>query len=111
MAPVVQARRVRAVRVRLAIFSALEVLAFAGTLVYFLLRIVKALESIGGSPNSYLARLGYGVRAIEKETSHLAPQVTQLNTGLSMVADNLKQVDTHLHTVAHALSESKEVSP
>lgn len=95
-------------RVRLTIVSALEVLAFAGTLVYFLTRIVKALESIGGSANSYLARLGYGVRAIEKETSHLAPQVTQLNAGLSTLADNLTLVDGHLHTVAQALTKGKE---
>ena len=97
-------------RVRLTILSALEVLAFAGTLVYFLGRIVKALESIGGSANSYLARLGYGIRAIEKETSHLAPQVLQLNEGLTALAGGLSAVDGHLHSVAHALSADKEAS-
>lgn len=97
-------------RVRLTILSALEVLAFAGTLIYFLRRIVKALESIGGSANSYLARLGYGIRAIEKETSHLAPQVLQLNQGLTALADGLSVVDGHLHSVAHALTRDKEAS-
>ncbi len=95
-------------RVRLTILSALEVLAFAGALVFFLGRIVKALESIGGSANSYLARLGYGVRAIEKETSHLAPQVIQLNAGLTTLAGNLGAVDGHLAAVAQALSKGKE---
>lgn len=94
-------------RVRLTLVSALEVLAFAGALVFFLARIVKALESIGGSSNSYLARLGYGVRAIEKETSHLAPQVTQLNAGLSTLASNLGVVDGHLSAVAGALTKGK----
>jgi len=95
-------------RVRLAILSALEVLAFAGVLVYFLQRIVAALESIGGSPNSYLARLGYGIRAIEQETSHLAPQVTQLNAGLTALASNLGAVDGHLEPVARALQQGEE---
>lgn len=95
-------------RVRLTILSALEVLAFAGALVYFLVRIVKALESIGGSANSYLARLGYGVRAIDKETSYLAPQVTQLNAGLTTLAGNLGVVDGHLASVAQTLSKGKE---
>lgn len=97
-------------RVRLTVLSALEVLAFAGTLVYFLARIVKALESIGGSANSYLARLGYGVRAIDKETSYLAPQVTQLNAGLTTLAGNLGVVDGHLASVAQALSKGEEAS-
>ncbi|MBF6613271.1 MAG: hypothetical protein IVW55_09095 [Chloroflexi bacterium] len=95
-------------RIRLTILSALEVLAFAGALVYFLGRIVSALESIGGSANSYLARLGYGVRAIDKETSYLAPQVTQLNAGLTTLAGNLGVVDGHLGPVAQALSKGKE---
>lgn len=95
-------------RIRLTILSALEVLAFAGALVYFLGRIVSALESIGGSANSYLARLGYGVRAIDKETSYLAPQVTQLNAGLTTLAGNLGVVDGHLGLVAQALSKGKE---
>ncbi len=95
-------------RVRLTLVSALEVLAFAGTLVFFLMRIVKALESIGGLANSYLARLGYGIRAIEKETSHLAPQVIQLNSGLSTLAGNLGVVDGHLAAVAKALTKGEE---
>lgn len=92
-------------RVRLTILSALEVLALAVTLVYYLGRIIRSLESIGGSANSYLARLGYGIRAIDKETSHLAPQVIQLNAGLTVLADNLGVVDEHLGTVAGALSK------
>ncbi len=94
-------------RVRLTLVSALEVLAFAGALLFFLGRIVSALESIGGSANSYLARLGYGVRAIAKETSYLAPQVTQLNEGLTTLAGNLGVVDDHLTSVAQALSKGK----
>ncbi len=93
----------------LTVLSSLAVLIFAGALIYFLLRIVYTLESIGGSPNSYLARIGYGVRAIERETSHLAPQVTQLNEGLKILGTKLGVVNQHLKSVAEALSAGKEV--
>lgn len=90
---------------RLTLLSALQVLAFVGALVAFLGRIVKTLESIGGSPTSYLAKISFGVRAIEKETSHLAPQVTQLNEGLTTLGDKLGVVNNHLMTVAQTLSQ------
>ncbi len=89
--------------VRLTILTALEALAFVGALVAFLKRIVSTLESIGGSPTSYLAKVSFGVRAIEKETSHLALQVTQLNQGLTALAGKLGVVDRHLETVAKRL--------
>ncbi len=93
--------------VRLTILSALEVLAFVGALIAFLGRIVSALERIGGSPTSSLAKVSFGVRAIEKETSHLAPQVTQLNQGLIALGGKLTAVDTHLGTVAEKLTGGK----
>ena len=96
--------------IRLTILSALEVLTFAGALVYFLNRIASTLERIGGNPDSYLAKLSFGLRAIEKETSHLAPQVTQLNQGLEALAGELSTSDEHLKSVAEALVEEKEVS-
>ncbi|MFL5699915.1 MAG: hypothetical protein ACJ797_22785 [Ktedonobacteraceae bacterium] len=96
--------------IRLTILSALEVLTFAGALVYFLNRIASTLERIGGTPDSYLAKLSFGLRAIEKETSHLAPQVTQLNQGLEALAGELSTSDEHLKSVAEALVEEKEVS-
>ena len=88
----------------LTILSALEVLAFVGELVAFLQRIVATLERIGGSPTSYLAKVSFGVRAIEKETSHLGPQVIQLNQGLIGLAGKLAVVDGHLDAVATKLS-------
>lgn len=93
--------------VRLTILSALEVLAFVGALIAFLGRIVSTLERIGGSPSSSLAKVSFGVRAIEKETSHLAPQVTQLNQGLIALGGKLTVVDTHLGTVAEHLRGGK----
>ncbi len=93
--------------VRLTILSALEVLVFVGALIAFLGRIVSALERIGGSPSSSLAKVSFGVRAIEKETSHLPPQVTHLNQGLIALGGKLAVVDTHLGAVAERLAAGK----
>ncbi len=90
---------------RLTILSALEVLAFVGALVVMLRRIVAILERIGGSPTSSLAKIVFGVRAIEKETSHLAPQVTRLNDGLTLLGAKLGVVNGHLGAVAGTLGE------
>lgn len=93
---------------RLTILTVAEVLGLVGALVYFLFRIINALERIGGSPDSYLAKLRLGVRAIETETGHLGPQVTQLNQGLLALAGKLGVVDGQLGAVAQALSGNKE---
>ena len=94
--------------VRLTALTAMQILALVGALVYYLLRIVNALEKIGGDANSDLARARYGVRAIETETSHLAPQVTQLNSGLLVLAGKLGAVDGQLAAVAKKLGGSEE---
>ncbi len=94
--------------VRLTIVSALQVLTFVGSLVALLGRIVSDLERIGGSPTSSLAKIGFGVRAIEKETSHLAPQVTRLNEGLISLGGKLAVVDSHLGTIVGHLTREKE---
>lgn len=78
------------------VLTALLVLAFFGVLAYALVKISRALESIGGTPTSYLAKLRLGLRAIEKETSHLAPNVIAINAGLTQIAGGLQSVDKHL---------------
>ena len=93
--------------VLLAVLSALETLTFVGALVAYLARITKALEAIGGKPTSSLAKLAFGLRAIEKETSHLAPQVIQLNAGLTSLGGKLGVVDGRLQAVAEALMDGK----
>ncbi len=82
--------------------TALAVLALVAVLVLFLTRIVATLDSISGEPSgyssrqSYVGKIAFGVRAIEMQTSHLGPEVTQLNTGLSAAADGLASIDGHL---------------
>ena len=80
----------------LTVLAAVLVLVFFGVLAYALMKIAGTLESIGGNPTSYLAKLRLGLRAIEKETSHLAPSVTQINAGLKQIAGGLASVDQHL---------------
>ena len=82
--------------VLLTLLTALLVLVFFVVLAYALVKISSKLQSIGGSPLSYLAKLRLGLRAIEKETSHLAPQVTKINAGLTQIAGGLVSVDKHL---------------
>jgi len=96
----------------LTFFTALAVLALVVVLVYFLTRIITTLTSISGEPtgyssrSSYVGKLAFGVRAIEMQTSHLAPEVTQLNAGLSAAAGGLKSIDDHLvHTIENVVAQ------
>lgn len=89
------------------LLTALLVLAFFGVLAYALAKISAALESIGGSPTSYLAKLRLGLRAIEKETSHLAPNVVAVNATLSQIAGGLASVDKHLVGTIDAVTRQK----
>jgi hypothetical protein len=91
----------------LTLLTALLVLAFFGVLAYALVKISAALESIGGTPTSYLAKLRLGLRAIEKETSHLAPNVIQVNAGLTQIGAGLASVDKHLVGTIDAVSRQK----
>ena len=82
--------------VLLTFLTAVLVLVFFVVLAYALVKISQALESIGGTPTSYLAKLRMGLRAIERETSHLAPNVVMVNAGLKQIAGGLVAVDKHL---------------
>ncbi len=91
--------------VLLTVLTAVLVLAFFVVLAYGLTKINATLESIGGTPVSYLAKLRLGLRAIEKETSPLAPEVTKINAGLTQVAGGLASVDRHLAGTIAAVSK------
>lgn len=88
--------------------SALAVVALFGALVFYLIRIIGALESIGGEPAgyssraSYLGKIAFGVRAIEQQTGHLGPEVTQLNEGLTKASEGLQSIDGHLERTVEA---------
>ena len=64
--------------------------------------IVHELEVIGGPatrfvrPVNYLSKIRLGLRAIEVETGHIVPQVTQLNQTLTAIRDGLRAIDASL---------------
>ena len=76
--------------------SAVAVLAFFLVIAFALLRIDPLLEAIGGRGDSYLAKLRLGLRAIERETSHLPVAVPRINAGLGELAGGLMAVDATL---------------
>ena len=80
----------------LTFLTAALVIVFFLVLAVALVKISNVLRSIGGTPTSYLAKLRLGLRAIEMETSHLAPQVVAVNAGLTKVAGGLVAIDQHL---------------
>ncbi len=76
--------------------TAVAVLGFFLVIAFALLRIDPLLETIGGEGDSYLAKLRLGLRAIERETSHLPVAVPRINTGLGELAGGLMAVDATL---------------
>ena len=80
----------------LIIVSALGALMFLAVVAHALTKIVPALEAIGGNGDSLLAKLRVGLRAIERETSHLPAAAPKINAGLASTANGLIQVDATL---------------
>ena len=100
--------------VLLTVLSALAVVLLFGTLVFYLTRIIDALESIGGktpqgysSQSSYLSKIAFGVRAIEQQTGHLGPEVTRLNESLAQAAEGLRSIDGHLVQTIEAVGRQE----
>lgn len=85
------------------------VLLFVGALIAYVTNILNLLINIGGSGNSYLAKLRLGLRAIETETGHLPVQVTKLNETLSSTGEGLKVVNGHLEGTIQAALNQKNV--
>jgi hypothetical protein len=92
----------------LTVISALVVVLFFGALAIYLIQISTALEAIGGASDSFLAKLAFGLRAIEQETGYLPGEVTKLNATLTAVAGGLQQVDMHLVDTIEAVVNQKE---
>lgn len=82
--------------VLLTLLSCLAVLTLLVVVAVNLIRISAALEAIGGTPTSYLAKIRFGLRAIETETGHLGPQVTALTAGLQSLDRGLREVERDL---------------
>lgn len=92
--------------VLLMVLTMLLALVFFGALAWYLWHISDTLSKIGGAPDSYLAKLRLGLRAIETETSAIPREVTKLNGGLTAVAGELKSADNNLaDTITNVLKQ------
>lgn len=89
--------------VLLTLLTCLAALLLLGVVAVYLVRIARELEAIGGTPTSYLAKIRFGVRAIETETGHLGPYVTRLNQGLQALDQGLRAVERDLAATAAQL--------
>ncbi len=100
--------------VLLTALSALAVVVLFGALVFYLVKIIEVLDSIGGetpsgysSRSSYLSKIAFGVRAIEQQTGHLGPEVTRLNESLVQAAEGLRNIDGHLVRTIEAVERQE----
>lgn len=91
----------------LTLASCLAAVALLGIVALYLVLIGRELDEIGGSPSSYLAKIRFGLRAIETETGHLAPEVTKLNAGLGSLDSGLRAVETELGRIVSNLKGLK----
>ena len=82
--------------VLLTLLSCLAALTLLGVVAVYLERIICALEGIGGTPTSYLAKIRFGLRAIETETGHLRPQAAALTESLRALDGGLRSVERDL---------------
>jgi hypothetical protein len=69
----------------LIVLTVVEVVLLVAALAYFLVRIRTSLKSTAG----YLAKVSFGVRAIETQCSSIGPSVTRINGQLSAIAGAL----------------------
>ncbi len=87
--------------------SCLATLLLLAVVAINVIRITGVLEGIGERPTSWLAKLRLGLRAIESETSQIAPEVTTLNSGLAAVDGGLRQVVADLDASVAALRKGQ----
>lgn len=89
------------------------VVALFVALALYLRAINRELEQIGGPatrffrPVNYLSKIRLGLRAIDVQTGHIAPQVTTLNTTLSTIRDGLRGIDGGLGRVIGSVGGQK----
>ncbi len=93
----------------LMILTVVLVLIFVFALIFLVTKVHGLLNEIGGCSTSLLAKLRWGLRAIETETGHLPVEVTQLNDTLSKTGAGLKVVNNHLEGTIQAALNQKNI--
>lgn len=85
------------------------ILILVAVLVIGLVKIIGALESIGGASRGFthkpslLSKARWGVRAIEKQTEAIGPEVTKLNNGLGALDGTLETVTARFTALLEAV--------
>lgn len=108
--------------VLLTVLTIVLILLLVAVLVIGLVKIIHELEAIGGPDRGYmgagmghrlslLAKARWGVRAIEVQTSAIAPQVTRLNEALGNLDDALSEVERGLGGVRSAVERQGGGTP
>lgn len=93
--------------VLLTVLTIVLVLVLVAVLVGFLLAIIRELEAIGGRPDSLLAKVRWGVRAIERQTDAIEPEVIRLNRSLGELDRGLSSVGGHVTGTLEALERQR----
>ncbi len=99
----------------LILLSVILAVVFIAALFLLASRIADQLEAIGNreglvgdrAGTSLLAKIAFGVRAIETETSHLGPQATMLNENLEQVAEGLTALRDEVTAIGAAVQKQK----
>jgi uncharacterized protein YoxC len=68
-------------------FSVLDIVLLVAVLAYFLNRVARQLNHI----SSTLAKITFGVRAVETQCAVIGPAVTKVNSNLAAAAAGLEQ--------------------
>ena len=94
----------------LTVLTMLSVLLLVAVLWIGLVRIYRLLEDIGGAttstPTSLLARIRWGVRAIEQQTTVIEPQAHRLAAAIAALGEGLGELQQSLLAVARRRREA-----
>jgi len=72
----------------MAIMTSLLTLLFLGVVAEAVWLIQRRLKRIGGNGDSYLAKLRFGLRAIERQTAYVPSEVPRINAAVaSLIPD------------------------
>lgn len=72
-------------RTLLVILSVVEIVVLVAALAFYLIRIARSLHQT----SAYLAKVSFGVRAIETQCASIGPSVTKVNGQLVTIAGAL----------------------
>lgn len=82
-------------RALLIVLTVVEILVVVGALAFYLWRIARSLRASSAN----LAKVTFGVRAIETQCAGIGPSVVKVNTQLATIAGALDTLATKAETL------------